>query len=501
MPFVQAVSVTPCVGRGEDLFTIQGTVQRARSLSTARRGSTVILEDSPVRRQSRKLRVPLRLVIVVSMCVFTVGPAVALWVASWQTGNRGIETIRGIGESSVQAVTVEFRSSTLRSTRSAFMELVQPSEDLARTQAYRLLGMGFGALSASEAVQNYSAILERLGLHYDLRSRDNLALVRYGLLLRATASFPQSTNLAVYQYSSFPRMNLDVLRKTHDPTIYVSEVFPTSSLNASWLTVYYVEQDTGVRLADIYHSEIPLSTSSSDVSTPEFYSWENELFFNPYTGLSILRLDYGVPLTDQQAAHRLALHTSVYRISSHLRDILRGPTQRLFVSFRTPAGTLVGASHGKVFSHSDVDYSANDPLFNPPPVEQFRRYTPVNSTDASIRAAGEWLLGTFFAWDAIPHLETVQFLNGENYWLSCEPIETEMGLRMNLVLLVDQASVLGRIEANTAATFSDISATNRALVAALVVVVVSALALAAAISWLLTVSLSRLAFGMDMLSL
>eukprot|EP00906_Rhabdomonas_costata_P005679 RCo008465 len=91
---------------------------------------------------SKSFRFQLKLVIVIAMCVFTVGPAIALWMVSWQTGNNGINSINSLGQSSVEAVTLQLRSSTMRSTQSAFMALVQPSEDLSLTSSYRLKGTG-----------------------------------------------------------------------------------------------------------------------------------------------------------------------------------------------------------------------------------------------------------------------------------------------------------------------------------------------------------------------
>ena len=76
---------------------------------------------------------------------------------------------------------------------------------------------------------------------------------------------------------------------------------------------------------------------------------------------------------------------------------------------------------------------------------------------------------------------------------------TQLGLKVNLVLLIDRQSTMGPIEANTATTLEGIHRTNTNMTIILVVVVVAALVFALLISWLLTVSLSRLAFGMDML--
>lgn len=74
-----------------------------------------------------------------------------------------------------------------------------------------------------------------------------------------------------------------------------------------------------------------------------------------------------------------------------------------------------------------------------------------------------------------------------------------MGLKVNLVLLVDRDSTMGPIEAATTSTMDHIKSTNGEMTILLAFVVAGALGFAVVISWMLTVSLSRLAFGMDML--
>lgn len=128
------------------------------------------------------------------------------------------------------------------------------------------------------------------------------------------------------------------------------------------------------------------------------------------------------------AAHNIALYTNLVTVSGVMRETLTGPKQRLFVFFRTPAGTMLAASHGKYFSHSDVDYNKINPITDPPPVSQFRRYTPINATDLVIYSAGVWLKESFVSWDAIPTLNTVQVLNEEKYWVNVAAMISKVSL-------------------------------------------------------------------------
>eukprot|EP00906_Rhabdomonas_costata_P037187 RCo052282 len=44
-----------------------------------------------------KLRVPLKAVILVTMCVFTLAPALVLWLVSWNAGNSGVQSLNTLG--------------------------------------------------------------------------------------------------------------------------------------------------------------------------------------------------------------------------------------------------------------------------------------------------------------------------------------------------------------------------------------------------------------------
>eukprot|EP00906_Rhabdomonas_costata_P019236 RCo028078 len=464
-----------------------------RSLGPSAFSGMSLRGDLRRKRQKRGLRLPLKVVIMVSMCLFTVGPAIALWMVSWQTGNNGINSINRRGQSSVEDVAVGFRRATMRSTESAFMDLIQPTEDLILTESCRLKGSVLLSYSGPGAVLNYTSILDRMAIFYDMRASRHLSTITYELYLLPSVSYPQMKTTLKVQWTSFPRMNVNALLGTNDPTIYIGESVLNEDLNATVLRLYWPDQVSGERLFPMFEQHVVVETASLDITQPEFFAWENELYFNSYTGLPELVLDYAVPTTDMSASHRLYHHTSAYTVSSFLLGLLDGTKQRLFVNFRTPAGTLIGASHGKYFSHSNVDYSSNNPLLNPPPVAEFLRYTPINSTDPTIYAAAGWLLESFTSWEVIPELDTVLLLNGEEYWLNTAAIVTKMDLRVSLVLLVDRGSTMGPIEAKTASTLSDISRTNNQMTIIFAVVVLLALLFALLISWLLTASLSRLA--------
>eukprot|EP00906_Rhabdomonas_costata_P038578 RCo054475 len=323
--------------------------------------STALLGENPVKAWSKGgFRVPLKLVIVVSLCVFTVGPAIALWMASWRTGNEGINSVNSMGQSSLQSVTVELRNSTMQSTQSAFWALVQPAEDLVLALAYVLKGSGRAAMTTSAAVGNYSATLGVLGLHFFLRASKHLQAVEYALL--SIPSSPRYAGLTLLQFTVYARLNIDLLHNNTNPTIYITESLANRYGNATVFRLYALDQETGSRLFPLKDAIMSPNVKPLNISTVETFAWTNELFFEQNSGLAEIPLSCQIPTADHLAAHRLTMYTSVFTVSSFLRGLLSGPKQRLFAFFRTPAGTLIGASHGKFFSHSDVDFSQSNPF-------------------------------------------------------------------------------------------------------------------------------------------
>eukprot|EP00906_Rhabdomonas_costata_P005453 RCo008171 len=375
--------VTSFLASGEPISRVEVTTRRVECSTHGSVGSMACaafqrsVAAGTARQRRAPWRISLNLSLVVSICVLTVGPAVTLWAVSWQASSNGISDIHEVDQSVVEAATMELRRLTIRSTESAFMKLIQPSEDLIMYQSHRLKGKGLLDIPGPQAVRNYSYILDALGLFFDIRGSRYLSIVNYALLWHQESRYPEGNPSNWMQWTAYTRLNLDALNNNHNPTVYVTDNVPNELHSASEMQYYIVNQDTGQKLLSIYKQVIPMNIYPADATRPEYSFWENELVFNEQTGLTEVVLTYGIPFKDMLAAHHLVMTTNVYTVSSFLAGLLTGPKERLFVFFRTPAGTLIGASHGKYFSHSDVDYSANNPLTNPPPVAEFQRYTPI----------------------------------------------------------------------------------------------------------------------------
>ena len=161
-----------------------------------------------------------------------------------------------------------------------------------------------------------------------------------------------------------------------------------------------------------------------NTSVGEFVNWLDTIRFNTQTGLPQILVQHAVPFQDYQASVEVTFYTSIYGVSGALRAMLTNPQDRMFMFFRNPGGVLIGASNGKFFSHSDIDYSENNPISNPPPVSEFRTYTALNSTDATIYSAAVQLIQQYQRWDWIPVINVVSTYNGAEYWVTTSPLSS-----------------------------------------------------------------------------
>ena len=69
-------------------------------------------------------------------------------------------------------------------------------------------------------------------------------------------------------------------------------------------------------------------------------------------------------------------------------------------------------------------------MTNPPPVANFTLYIPVNSTDETIREAGQWLLGRYQSRAAVPEVNVSLELATGTFWLHTAYISSRVCFRV-----------------------------------------------------------------------
>eukprot|EP00906_Rhabdomonas_costata_P038792 RCo054899 len=80
----------------------------------------------PVVRGGRSI--PLRVVFVVVLCLFAVGPAVAMWIISWRSGQDALNGVQVFAMTSVEGVSVQLHDSLITSVQSSLEVFVERGE-------------------------------------------------------------------------------------------------------------------------------------------------------------------------------------------------------------------------------------------------------------------------------------------------------------------------------------------------------------------------------------
>ena len=229
-------------------------------------------------------------------------------------------------------------------------------------------------------------------------------------------------------------MNIDALTGVIASRLYFGTSLINQFQNASVETGYYVNQETAYPLFQLYQLNPGyINTYPWDATLGERFGWLDSIVFNLQTGLPELELYYAVPTLDNQANFVMRYYTSVYEVSNILLEALILQEDRMYMFFNNGGGVLIGASHGKFFSHSEIDYRFNNPLINPPPISEFRTYTALNSTDMVIQSSAEYLLSIYHGWDNMPALNAIVSLFSQNYWISVSPLTSQVIHSSNIV--------------------------------------------------------------------
>eukprot|EP00667_Euglena_gracilis_P010745 EG_transcript_10947 len=227
-------------------------------------------------------------------------------------------------------------------------------------------------------------------------------------------------------------------------TLYLSILWLSpDGQNATWQTTY-TDQTTGVPVAVLQEATEPwqdvMVQGSAMVS-----GWKDDLTFNRYSGQVELNVVSWVNRSNQW--FRAMVGFNVQALSEGLQvSLANEPYNRIFMFFRNANGHLIAASHGKFYSHSDVDSRFIDPIRNPPNLSTYALYTCLNSTDAFILGACQQLVQRYGSWAAIPEGQLAVSLQGRSFWVGMQ--YSTSSLPAMVVMLVDRESLMGLIDAS-----------------------------------------------------
>ena len=205
--------------------------------------------------------------------------------------------------------------------------------------------------------------------------------------------------------------------ESHDNNEYVIRFSVVDAKNVLVSYPIGVVANLTADVAVLLATFIPSGQVYVDASS-RYFGWPSALFFDPYVGVPVANLVLQLPFDDFNAVVVGVVQTSLHTISVLLRSLLGGEKERLFLFFRDGDYSLLASTHGKYFSHSDLDFSQINVISaSTMPIASFVRYMPWNCTDPTIREAATVLFNQYGGWRAIPEVNAVYQLQGETYWV------------------------------------------------------------------------------------
>eukprot|EP00906_Rhabdomonas_costata_P038791 RCo054898 len=393
----------------------------------------------PVVRGGRSI--PLRVVFVVVLCLFAVGPAVAMWIISWRSGQDALNGVQVFAMTSVEGVSVQLQDSLITSVQSSLEAFVERAETALDQGVSYVYSSGVLGKNGSDVAGLVPAMKHFQEAAFSITRRSPW-MFTFNISIFADVW----EGSAVVQTVLNAWLNIDLTTQRITPTLYNTGIIVNSFLNETWATSCVVNTTTGE--PNFCFSNVPVSHRahvSAQLPNQPICQWENTMSFMVVIGLPMALLTCWVPFADRHAWAIAQTTANVYTISSLLLSLLSAPNDRLFLIFRTVEGTMVGASHGKFFSHSDINFDAINPFINPPPISEFRLYSAENSTDATIRNTAVWLMQRYHRWDAVPELNATLDLSTGSFWMRSVHISSAHGLQWQVFLLIDSTSRLGPV--------------------------------------------------------
>eukprot|EP00906_Rhabdomonas_costata_P002157 RCo003408 len=106
-----------------------------------------------------RFTVPLRVLLVAVLCAFAVGPAVGLWMGSWQTGQDALGGVQDLAMSSMKGVSAQLKDSLMRSVVASLQVFVDRGETAVGQMKTHVMasevlhGSGKAASQSSAAVE------------------------------------------------------------------------------------------------------------------------------------------------------------------------------------------------------------------------------------------------------------------------------------------------------------------------------------------------------------
>eukprot|EP00667_Euglena_gracilis_P004901 EG_transcript_4926 len=397
-------------------------------------------------------RVPLFVVLFAAMLVLALVPAILVWIIVFFAMDESMDILMSSSRSSITTMAQSMQAMVIGKSMQAIAghlaEVVEATETQMALFVFQgLPQMYLGPVPAAQ-VRVPGVVGDSLFATLPAHPRLSVTAIR---ALECPPAAP--ANCSRTFWSGQQALNYDFVLNRSQRTIWSSNWTLAPDRTYQTSEIYYRNQTTGAFARSIRTGTepplyVPLRSEPTWITDVIFgaLSFQPELYYfpKPIPALNNTYFDMLVSL-------------NMYTISEDLQAaVANTPEDRLFLFFRQSHGHLIGASHGKFFSLSDVDLRNVNPLKNPPNASLLRPYTCLESTDVIIweacrelyaTANGQWLQVQAATYD-LP-------LNGSAYWVSVG-LGDSAGFQYVVVSIKYRAAVLGRVDAQVAVADAEV---------------------------------------------
>eukprot|EP00667_Euglena_gracilis_P006866 EG_transcript_6924 len=429
---------------------------------------------------------------VLTLCLSLV-PAVVIWVLLMDLRTASVSLLEGTTESSMEAMANTIQRLLMNQALDKFEGLLAQG-DRASSELVALV-RGSGLLQCDLHPARFDFQRQALGRLYSPPFNVMLANPAFsevslvGALWNGTEAHPRPAF-----WVTWVTLNVDALHNTvGTATLYGSTLAMAPGEAWTTMNVSYVDQVTAQPLALLSSQKAPSSSFVFD-KYPDI-GWLKTMFWNKYTGQLELVSERWLPaLNDTYMMVEIRIGT--WTLSDELRNQLQEfPFDRLVLFTRGEVGHMMAASHGKYFSHSDVDRRYINPLTNPPNLSLYSAWNCTRSTDLIIQQACQRLINEYHNWSDIPELVQEMVLGGQRYWVATA-IST-VSVPCTVLMLKNRASVMGVIDDSQAQVEGSVASKKGTTFTILGVVSAVAVVLPLAVGVWLASRLHTLAAAMD----
>eukprot|EP00667_Euglena_gracilis_P001227 EG_transcript_1227 len=389
------------------------------------------------------MRVSFALVLTVLTLILTLLPAILIWIVFSELMTSSLDLLEDTTTSSTHQLAETVQQMLLYESMQVLSMRLTEGENVLNAMLSFLDSSGVRKQDLRPEYFNIKGFLSS--------SRDRNFIIMKGheyfdnMAVNA-AYFPGDNNTGIRLFwNVWQGLNFDLATSQSVRTLYYStfECFPGQmqiQLNSS-----YVDQVTGVPLQVLQSLIYP--AASFKMSKAIISGWDQDLGFNAQSGQVNLGLWAWVTAKNSTWL-QVSISLNAQTMSQELASQLGANTtqDRLFIFFRQPHGHMLAASHGKYYSHSDVDRRSVNPLTNPPNLSAYQRYTCIQSNDPRIHESCVQLYAAYQSWPAIPALRQEMVLSSDRYWVAVGL--TNSSLACTVVMLKNRQTVMGTIDAS-----------------------------------------------------